>query len=127
MLKHVLSIATVIASAIFFATSCNNFSRDAKATPKNVTEAKSDLTLKEANAGECKHDGDCLLVKAGCCGCNEGGKQIALNQEMAKKQTETINSTCGDTMCPQMISKDPSCQQSAKCNAENKCDLGDSN
>jgi hypothetical protein len=51
----------------------------------------------------CKNDSDCELVDASCCGCNEGGKRIAVLKGHAPKRD------CSGIMCPQMISNDPSC------------------
>jgi hypothetical protein len=75
-----------------------------------------------AVASACKSDADCELVDEGCCGCNEGGKRIAVLKGQAPKRN------CEGTMCPQMISNDPSCLGVARayCKA-GKCELSSAN
>jgi hypothetical protein len=70
----------------------------------------------------CKNDADCELVNEACCGCNEGGKRIAVLKGQAPRRN------CEGTMCPQMISNDPSCLGVARayCKA-GKCELSSAN
>jgi hypothetical protein len=64
-----------------------------------------------AELGPCKTDADCVAVPAECCDCNAGGTRVAVLKKAAKARA----AKCGETMCPQMMSTDPSCAQVAAC------------
>ena len=74
-------------------------------------------------SASCSSDADCVAVKADCCGCNQGGKAIAILAASKAAYEANQAKTCADTMCPQVMSNDPSCSMLAKCNA-GQCTLG---
>ena len=71
---------------------------------------------------ECKRDADCALVPDDCCSCNEGGKQHAVPTRGRDAYESARKKRCAGTMCPQMMSQDPSCAQTAVCRA-GRCQL----
>jgi hypothetical protein len=70
----------------------------------------------------CAYDRDCVKVSAGCCGCNESGKAIAINKNFADQWNANLTKECGQTACIQSISNDPSCSAEPKC-VNYKCGL----
>jgi len=66
-------------------------------------------------APACSLDSDCVLVKSDCCGCNQGGKQMAIHKAIAQNFLDKLTQECGDAVCVQMISKDRSCRERASC------------
>lgn len=91
-------------------------------TPKPVDLAKptvADLAkvAPEAAAAKqtaCTKDSDCVLETEGCCPCTATGKQHAVNK-VDKESEAAFKKRCGDTMCGQAISSDPSCRKKAAC------------
>jgi hypothetical protein len=73
------------------------------------------ISLKEDYGQLCQNDSDCVLVKEGCCGCHEGGKQKALPKVHKKEWITHLDTKCSDIMCIKVISNDPSCKKSAIC------------
>lgn len=69
---------------------------------------------------ECKVSEDCALVQA-CCGCNAGGKQIAIRADAVVSFEASREQRCGGQMCAQMISTDPSCDAEAVCGQNGRC------
>ncbi len=68
----------------------------------------------------CKVTEDCALVQA-CCGCNAGGKQIAIRADAVASFEASREQRCGGQMCAQMISTDPSCDAEAVCGQNERC------
>ena len=73
-------------------------------------------------SSSCKSDADCELVDETCCNCNQGGRRLAVLKGHAPKHD------CSGTMCPQMMSNDPSCLAvtRAYCKA-GKCEISSAN
>ncbi|MBC8134114.1 MAG: hypothetical protein H7X95_14125 [Deltaproteobacteria bacterium] len=71
----------------------------------------------------CKKDAECVLVPDDCCTCAESGKQHAIPKVQQGAYENARRKRCAGTMCPQMMSQDPSCSQRAVCNA-GTCELG---
>jgi hypothetical protein len=71
-------------------------------------------------ADSCTTADDCDLVDA-CCGCNAGGKKMAIRKDAVAGFLSTREQRCGDMMCPQVISNDPSCDAEAICGSRNHC------
>lgn len=71
-------------------------------------------------ADQCTAAEDCELVDA-CCGCNAGGKKIAIRKDAVAAFEASREQRCGDTMCAQVISQDPSCDAEAICGSRNRC------
>jgi hypothetical protein len=72
----------------------------------------------------CKAASDCVLVTDGCCGCNEGGKQRAIPARAREAYEKKRKALCRSTMCPALMSEDPSCLSGQAVCKEGKCALG---
>ncbi len=68
----------------------------------------------------CASDTECISVRGGCCGCNQGGNARAINK--AKQSEYEASLQCTGIVCTQVISTDPSCSATPKCVAS-KCTL----
>lgn len=75
-----------------------------------VSGAKKEKAPKAAAVAECKVDADCVLVIDGCCGCSEGGKQRGIPSKARDAYEKKRQNICRKTMCPQLMSEDPSCE-----------------
>jgi len=73
-----------------------------------------------APADSCTTADDCDLVDA-CCGCNAGGKRIAIRKDAVAGFLATRDQRCADVVCTQMISTDPTCDAEAICGSRNRC------
>ncbi len=71
-------------------------------------------------ADSCATADDCDLVDA-CCGCNAGGKRIAIRKDAVAAFTASREQRCSDQVCAQVISSDPSCDAEAICGSRNHC------
>ena len=70
----------------------------------------------------CKVSEDCTLVQA-CCGCNAGGKQIAIRADAVASFEAGRPERCAGNMCAQMISTDASCDAEAVCGNNGRCNV----
>ena len=70
----------------------------------------------------CTTSDDCELVQA-CCGCNAGGKQIAIRKDAVAGFEAARPQRCTDNMCAQVISTDPSCSAEAVCGQNGRCEV----
>ncbi len=72
----------------------------------------------------CSQDSDCVLVQAGCCNCNHGGQNTAINKNHEESYINNVSSECAAVSCIAVISDHPSCsdQAEAKC-IENRCEV----
>ena len=78
-----------------------------------------------SDGGKCKSNSDCVVVKADCCGCSQGGSARAVSKAQLAKAVRMLAKWCGaTTMCVQAISTDPSCTRKASCVA-GRCVLVD--
>jgi hypothetical protein len=80
------------------------------AGPAAITEPPTSCTTAD----------DCDLVDA-CCGCSAGGKKLAIRKDAVAAFMASRDQRCGDVMCAQMISTDPSCDAEAICGSRNRC------
>ena len=73
---------------------------------------------------DCAEDLQCLKVQAGCCNCNNGGKNVTINGVYLTQYNNLVLGQCEEVFCPTVISDDPSCLESteAKC-VNNICTL----
>lgn len=74
---------------------------------------------KPPNAAErdtCTTAEDCTLVDA-CCGCNAGGRRVAIRKDAIAEYDATRQARCGDSMCAQVMSDHSSCNAEATCEA----------
>jgi hypothetical protein len=78
-----------------------------------VDEGKA--TKPGKGAAECKVAADCVAESVDCCGCNNGGKQHAIAKAKAAASAAKRKAHCAHTMCPMVISNDPSCSQVPAC------------
>jgi hypothetical protein len=81
-------------------------------------------TSKAKTAPACRADADCVLVTDGCCGCNEGGKQRAIPAKAREGYEKKRHAACHNTMCPALMSEDPSCVVAHAVCKEGTCGLG---
>ena len=70
----------------------------------------------------CTASEDCELVSA-CCGCNAGGKQIAIRKDAIAGFEAARPERCSGNMCAQVISEDPSCSAEAVCGQTGRCEV----
>jgi hypothetical protein len=70
----------------------------------------------------CKASDECALVDA-CCGCNAGGKQIAIRADAVAGFQGSREQRCGGQMCAQVISTDASCDAEATCGQNGRCNV----
>jgi hypothetical protein len=54
-------------------------------------------------------------MPVGCCGCAEGGKQKAVPVAHKERLERERKKKCAETMCPFVMSTDPSCAARAGC------------
>jgi hypothetical protein len=71
----------------------------------------------------CKVDSDCALVPTDCCDCNNGGKQKAILARDRASYERSRQGRCTDTLCPAVVSQDPSCAAMAAVCKEGRCSL----
>jgi hypothetical protein len=71
-------------------------------------------------ADHCTVSEECDLVDA-CCGCNAGGRKLAIRKDAVAAFTASYQERCRGQMCPQMISQHPSCDAEAVCGNRNRC------
>ena len=77
-----------------------------------------------AAASACQVDSDCVLGPDDCCGCTGGGKQRALPRKDKAGFERARQARCADTLCPAVMSQDPSCAATSAVCKEGKCTLG---
>lgn len=63
----------------------------------------------------CNQHSDCVLVPEGCCGCNTGGSNKAINKEYQNYWQDKIGD-CSGVMCIQAVSDHYSCYSQPICN-----------
>jgi hypothetical protein len=68
----------------------------------------------------CATADDCVLVDA-CCGCSSGGSRLAIRKDAAAAFEASRPTRCGDRMCAQVISSDPSCDAEPICGSRDRC------
>ena len=91
-----------------------------KTTPASGGGSAAPITGELPDA--CTTSDDCELVPA-CCGCNAGGKQIAIRKDAVAGFEAARPQRCGDNMCAQVISTDPSCTAEAVCGQNGRCEV----
>jgi hypothetical protein len=72
----------------------------------------------------CKADSDCALVIDGCCTCNAGGKQRVVPAKARRAYEKRRRTRCRNTMCPALMSEDPSCVAGSAVCKDGACTLG---
>jgi len=87
-------------------------------------EAKHARAKAPAAALDCKVDADCVAVPDDCCPCSEGGKQRAIPKKTKAAYEKDRHKRCGETMCTEVVSQDPTCTQVPFCGA-GICELRD--
>ena len=82
--------------------------------PKARTESlkKSKNLSAEVQPGErqCSNDGDCILAANGCCSCNSGGEQTAINRKSLEALKDRRRVVCADVGCLAVINDSPNCR-----------------
>ena len=100
----------LLAFAALSAFGCGSSKAPPPDKPVPITEPATDCTTAD----------DCDLVDA-CCGCNAGGKRLAIRKDAVTGFMASREQRCGDVVCTQMISTDPSCDAEAICGSRNRC------
>jgi hypothetical protein len=109
-MSHVRAmVASVLTIAALALAGCGS------TPPAADKPAPSEDVGDSCNSGE-----DCTLVDA-CCGCNAGGQKLALHKNAVAAFEESRPQRCGDVVCAQMISQDPTCDAEAICGNRNRC------
>ena len=72
-----------------------------------------------ADRDDCTTDEDCTLADA-CCGCNAGGRRIAIRADALTAYDKSREARCGGQMCAMHISTHSSCNAEAVCK-KNHC------
>ena len=57
----------------------------------------------------CQADEDCVLVKANCCGCNSGGKSVAIHKSKQESYERDLKKYCSaneSMLCPTVYNCD---------------------
>jgi len=105
-----LSIISLAALSALWAFGCGSSKAPPPDKPVPITEPGTDCTTAD----------ECDLVDA-CCGCNAGGRKIAIRKDAVAGFTASREQRCSDVVCTQMISTDPSCDAEAICGSRNRC------
>jgi hypothetical protein len=84
------------------------------------TEPPGQPPQREEAANNCTSGDDCDLVDA-CCGCNAGGRKIAIRKDAVAGFEASRAQRCGGQMCAMHISTDPTCDAEAVCGSGNRC------
>ncbi len=111
-LNYQLILLPFICAVLMAAHSCER----GKSLPRAVNEKADEAML------VCQVDDDCVAVKDNCCGCRQGGKQIAIAKKSEEAWEDQLSKRCGDIFCAQVISNDASCSQKAHCD-QGRCVL----
>ncbi|MEO8706728.1 MAG: hypothetical protein ABI867_42270, partial [Kofleriaceae bacterium] len=67
-----------------------------------------------ADPKSCTVAEDCTLVEA-CCGCNAGGRRVAIRKDAVAEYDATRPKRCGDSACTTVMSTHSSCNAEATC------------
>lgn len=87
----------------------------AAAGPGSLDRPRLPESQGSGGKAQCAADADCVMVPADCCGCSAGGKQRALPRSEEARDRREREQRCRDTLCPQVLSNDPSCRATARC------------
>ncbi len=72
------------------------------------------------NLKACSQDSDCVKVNEGCCSCNNGGSEIAINKNFTQYWSAKLSRDCSsNNLCPQVYM----CIQSTPKCVNNECTL----
>ena len=74
------------------------------------------------NIYNCNEDNDCVSVKSGCCGCNAGGKNTAINRKYLDYWYSKLWDECREIACIGVMSDHWTCFAEPKC-IDGKCQL----
>jgi len=89
--------------------------------PFNSLEECRDVCERKTDYYSCSADSDCVAVRADCCGCNAGGKAMAINNRYIFDWNGKCK-TSEPVMCPAVMSDDPSCFGAPKC-VNSRCEI----
>ena len=114
--------STLFVLAMFFVMGCSQevqktTEQDPPSSPdETVAPAAADSKEKPTNVQieglekSCTQDADCVLAKQGCCGCNSGGQQEALNKAHLEKLKARRIKGCAHTACLAVVNDSPACR-----------------
>lgn len=63
----------------------------------------------------CKGDNECIQVPGDCCGCENGGANVAIHQKSLMDVAAARAANCNDAVCTMQVSNHASCTSDAKC------------
>jgi hypothetical protein len=87
---------------------------------KKVSSTKIQI---EPDEKACTRDAQCVLVKRGCCSCNSGGVQDALNKAHLNALKERRVKGCVDVGCLAVVNDAPICKASLAQCVKGKCEV----
>ncbi len=105
-----LALLSLAAVSALWALGCGSSKAPPPDKPVPITEPATDCTTAD----------DCDLVDA-CCGCNAGGKRLAIRKDAVAGFMASREQRCANVVCAQVISTDPSCDAEAICGNRNRC------
>jgi len=74
------------------------------------------------NIYNCNEDNDRVSVKSGCCGCNGGGSNTAINRKYIEYWYDKLSNECREIDCGDIMSNHWTCFAKPKC-VDGKCQL----
>ena len=117
MIKKLIILLIVI---VIFISGCKIQEEDTKLKLKDKPFEKP---LDDENIiYACQKDDDCISISTGCCGCNAGGKAIAINKNYQSYWNNKFLNLCTRVLCTAVMSNDWTCFAQLKC-VESKCQL----
>jgi hypothetical protein len=89
--------------------------KPAAAADKPAPMTDKPAVAADKGAAACKSAADCAVAPVDCCDCSQGGKQHAVARRAAAALAAARKARCKDTMCPMVLSNDPSCAEGPAC------------
>ena len=114
--KILIMISLLLVSLLVLISGCESSQKEI------IVETSSLIPLDEEILGtsedilfSCNQNEDCIKVSNGCCNCNSGGSEIAINKKYLENWSHFENIVCVDRDCYQEISTHKSCFSKARC------------
>lgn len=91
MMRILFPGALAVLTAVIF--SCQFF---------NTQGPSGEITMEEMT--RCTADGDCIMTRKTCCGCEAGGESFSINKIYDTYWNELVDGQCGaDVLCPAVM------------------------
>lgn len=119
-IKKITSRSTS-STSITTTTSSTSTTTSTSLTTSSTATSSSSTTLLPKEVFSCQEDSDCTVVNEYCCGCNAGGRVMAISKDFIEvwQEQNSYGGVCG---CPAVISQHISCYSSPVC-VNNTCIL----